>query len=319
MILETNDTELSTDAAAKLYVPISHPAQRGTVCGEAAKLMFSSSSLETDDTELSIDATAKLYVPISHPAQRGRVCGEAAKPMFSSSRLETDDTELSTDAAAKLYVPIMLLGQRVPRKYLPPILYHHKLAKGLAGLQTLVGAAVVTVSSWIYIYSPSLSFRDIPFWSGLPLLLSGLLGLLLLCCCRKDYPGYPLSCCVFSFKVTSLTVSVIAGVGCFCAVMFAVIHLLSLQKMVCEAELDVCICRTNNTSYLEERPYPDLSCPEVENMLTLLLVTSASVNCLGGILVAWYLYLHWSSRYSYVYSQVRTNEINRPMVITNKL
>ncbi|XP_046664799.1 sarcospan isoform X2 [Homalodisca vitripennis] len=207
----------------------------------------------------------------------------------------------------------------VPRKYLPPILYHHKLAKGLAGLQTLVGAAVVTVSSWIYIYSPSLSFRDIPFWSGLPLLLSGLLGLLLLCCCRKDYPGYPLSCCVFSFKVTSLTVSVIAGVGCFCAVMFAVIHLLSLQKMVCEAELDVCICRTNNTSYLEERPYPDLSCPEVENMLTLLLVTSASVNCLGGILVAWYLYLHWSSRYSYVYSQVRTNEINRPMVITNKL
>ncbi|KAG8311424.1 hypothetical protein J6590_043342 [Homalodisca vitripennis] len=219
-----------------------------------------------------------------------------------------------------LHLPsIPKVRRPLPRKYLPPILYHHKLAKGLAGLQTLVGAAVVTVSSWIYIYSPSLSFRDIPFWSGLPLLLSGLLGLLLLCCCRKDYPGYPLSCCVFSFKVTSLTVSVIAGVGCFCAVMFAVIHLLSLQKMVCEAELDVCICRTNNTSYLEERPYPDLSCPEVENMLTLLLVTSASVNCLGGILVAWYLYLHWSSRYSYVYSQVRTNEINRPMVITNKL
>ncbi|XP_054275808.1 sarcospan-like [Macrosteles quadrilineatus] len=209
----------------------------------------------------------------------------------------------------------------VPRKYLPHVLYHHKLAKSLVGLQTLVGAAVITVASWIYMYTPSLSFRDIPFWSGIPLLLSGILGLLLLCCCHKDYPGYPFSCCLFSFKVVSVTVSALAAIGCFCAATFALIHLLSLQRMTCEPAdslTSICVCRTNNTNYVDERLYPDLSCPKVQNILTFLLTTSASFNLVGGVIATWYLYLHWSSRYSYVYSQVRTNE-HRPMVISNKL
>ena len=33
------------------------------------------------------------------------------------------------------------------------------------------------------------------------LLLSGIIGLLLLCCCHKDYPGMPLGVWMFSLKV----------------------------------------------------------------------------------------------------------------------
>jgi hypothetical protein len=33
------------------------------------------------------------------------------------------------------------------------------------------------------------------------LLLSGIMGLLLLCCCHKDYPGMPLGVWMFSLKV----------------------------------------------------------------------------------------------------------------------
>lgn len=70
--------------------------------------------------------------------------------------------------SCQVLICIQLCVVAVPRKHLPPVLHRHKLAKGLAGLQTLVGAAVLTVSSWIHIYTPSLSPRDIPFWSGLP-------------------------------------------------------------------------------------------------------------------------------------------------------
>lgn len=220
---------------------------------------------------------------------------------------------------------------KVPRKYMPPVLHHHKLAKSLVALQTLIGVAVSTLAVWLIVWAPSLHFRDIPYWSGGPLLLSGVLGLILLCCCRKDFPGYPRACYVFSYKVVSIVVSVVAVVACFCACVFAVLHMVFLYPMNCEPANvlnAVCICRSiqddsenpENVLNVTARTfkYPDLNCPEVRNILPILLIGSAAANGIGGILVAWYLYLHWSSRYEYIYSQVRTND-NRPIVISNKM
>lgn len=132
-------------------------------------------------------------------------------------------------------------------------------------------------------------------------------------------------------QVISLTVSVIALVTCFCACIFAAIHLFFLYTMNCEPENVLnasCECRTpfglsirsNNITESSSRIYKylDLNCPEVHNILTILLIASLATNCIGGVLVVWYVYLHWSSRYSYVYSQVKTNE-NKPIIISNKL
>ncbi|RZF46392.1 hypothetical protein LSTR_LSTR007925 [Laodelphax striatellus] len=216
---------------------------------------------------------------------------------------------------------------KVQRKHHPHVMRHHRLGRALAALQALIGGAVTTLAMWLIIWTPRLPTRDVPYWSGLPLLLSGILGLMLLCCCRKDYPGKPYSCHTFIFKTISLVVSIAAGGTCFCAGAFAFLHLLFLSRAVCEP-MNVlnatCVCRSvaDSENVLDITAkvsrYQDLNCPEVENILSVLLIGSSAANLLGGLLVAWYVYLHWSSRYAYIYSQVKTGD-DKPIIITNKV
>lgn len=86
-----------------------------------------------------------------------------------------------------------------------------------------------------------------------------------------------------------------------------------------------CVCRSVSDSEnitditAKVYRYSDLNCIEdVQSILSVLLIGSTAANFLGGLTIAWYVYLHWSSRYSYVYSQVKTNE-NKPIIITNKI
>ncbi|XP_069692287.1 sarcospan [Periplaneta americana] len=206
---------------------------------------------------------------------------------------------------------------KVPRKYHPPVLRHHRLATALAALQVLLGVAVSSLAVWLLVWAPNLRVRDIPYWSGLPLLMSGIVGLMLMCCCRKDYPGMPLGLWMFSLKVMSVFLAVVAGVTCFCACVFALLHLVFLSSMTCEPAHVLnatCVCQDGQRTY----HYTDLNCPEVGNILTILLIGSCATNGIGGILATWYVFLHWSSRYAYLYSEVKTNE-NKPIVFFNKM
>ncbi|XP_066995201.1 sarcospan [Anabrus simplex] len=216
---------------------------------------------------------------------------------------------------------------KVPRKYQPPVLRHHKLGTALAALQTLMGLAVSTLAVWLLLWAPNLRLRDIPYWSGAPLLLSGIFGLVLLCCCRKDYPGQPLGICMFSVKVISVTFAVLAAFACFCACVFALLHLVFLARMSCEPAHVLnatCICRSGgeetaaNGTTQRMYHYADLNCPEVENILTVILIGSCAANGIAGVLATWYVFLHWNSRYTYMYSEVKTNE-NNPVVIPNRM
>nr|CAD7590208.1 unnamed protein product [Timema genevievae] len=158
----------------------------------------------------------------------------------------------------------------------------------------------------------------------LQLLTSGVFGLLLLCCCRKEYPGMPLGFFVFSIKALSVLLSVVAGCACFCASVFSLLHLIFLSQMSCQpphALYSTCVCRTVQALVNETVPrvyhYTDLNCGEV-GILVVLLIGSCAANGIGGILATWYVFLHWSSRYTYLYSEVKTND-NKPIVITNKM
>lgn len=75
-----------------------------------------------------------------------------------------------------------------------------------------------------------------------------------------------------------------------------------------------CVCQNNSTG--TSYHYIDLSCLEVENILTILVIFSCSCNLIAGVLEVWYVYLHWASRYVYTYSKVRTNE-EIPTILTN--
>ncbi|XP_071444587.1 sarcospan isoform X2 [Hetaerina americana] len=227
---------------------------------------------------------------------------------------------------------------KVPRKYLPPVLRHHKAATALVFLQLMIGLALLLLGIWMLIWTPSLRLRDNPSWSGGPLLLSGCFGIFLLCCCRKDYPGMPLGCCIFSVKVISVTLSILVIVTCLCASVFALLHVIFLSKMACHsttltADISAinssCVC-TNIPAIASQVDelyrmhsvgrtyyYPDLSCEDVEGLLFIFLITSCLLNAVAAFVSFVYVFLHWSSRYMYVYSGVNSSDEN-PIVIYNR-
>ncbi|XP_052123649.1 uncharacterized protein LOC113209737 isoform X5 [Frankliniella occidentalis] len=216
----------------------------------------------------------------------------------------------------------------VPRKYQPGVLHSRRLGTALAALVSLLGALVTAVAVWLLLWAPHLPSRDVPVYSGPPLLFAGLVGLVLLGCCRKDYPGRPFSCCLFSLKVVSVAVAGLSALAALCASAFAMLHVVSLWGSACQPAKQVanatCTCepayKDPDRSWAiwagtSRHVYPDLSCPEVESLLSVLLTGSGAANLVGGLLAGWYVLLHWRSRYTDVYAKVRTAP--PPVVISN--
>ncbi|KAJ1523556.1 hypothetical protein ONE63_001404 [Megalurothrips usitatus] len=224
---------------------------------------------------------------------------------------------------------VLTRQQGVPRARQPGVLHRRRLGLALSGLLGLLGALVTAVAVWLLLWAPRLPARDNPAYSGPPLFVAGVLGLVLLGCCRKDYPGRPHSCCLFSFKVASVAAAALAALAAFCASAFALLHVVSLWGSACEPANQVvnatCTCepapRDPDRSWAvwsgtSRHEYPDLSCPEVESLLSVLLTGSGAANLLAGGLAVWYVLLHWRSRYTDVYAKVRTAP--PPVVIANK-
>ncbi|XP_031366246.1 uncharacterized protein LOC116185614 isoform X3 [Apis dorsata] len=204
-----------------------------------------------------------------------------------------------------------------PQKFLPPLVYHWRLGRCLAALQTILGVAITVLSLWLLLWAPHLPITDNPYWSGMPLLLSGSFGICLLCCFKKEYPGMSPGFCLTSTKVTSVFLAILATVTCSIACVFSAIHLARLMGLECNPARVLnatCVCKpresASNSTETAVR-YIDLNCPEVESILTILLIFSSTCNALGAIVTGWYTYLHWSTRNKRPkYMQVRTNPIS---------
>ncbi|XP_015185084.1 PREDICTED: uncharacterized protein LOC107070990 [Polistes dominula] len=201
-------------------------------------------------------------------------------------------------------------GQRAP-KFLPPLVYHGQLAKCLAALQTILGIAIISLSLWLLLWAPNLPITDNPYWSGMPLLLSGSFGVCLLCCFKKEYPGMSPGVCLTLTKGISALLAISASVACILACISAAMHLALLMRLECTPARVLnatCVCRprgeqqgnatmtaiTDASSAVVK--YLDLNCPEVESILTILLIFSSTCNAFGAIVAGWYSYLHWSTR-----------------------
>ncbi|XP_015127183.1 uncharacterized protein LOC107048512 isoform X2 [Diachasma alloeum] len=188
------------------------------------------------------------------------------------------------------------------RKSRPPLLRHRKLARTLAAVQTILGIAVTSLALWLLLWSPNLPLSDNPHWSGMPLLLSGGFGICLLCCFKKEYPGMSPGFCLSATKTISVFLSILATLACLLACSAAIIHLAKLSGLECtpaRVRNATCACRPKSEIASPAEPvlkYVDLNCPEVEGILTILLILSACCNGLGTIIAGWYLYLHWSTR-----------------------
>jgi hypothetical protein len=54
----------------------------------------------------------------------------------------------------------------VPRKYLPPVIHHHRLGTALVLIQLLLGALLLALALYFLLWSPQLNIRDVPHWSA---------------------------------------------------------------------------------------------------------------------------------------------------------
>lgn len=214
---------------------------------------------------------------------------------------------------------------RQPQKFLPPLVYHWRLGRCLAALQTILGVAITSLSLWLLLWTPHLPVADNPYWSGMPLLFSGSFGICLLCCFKKEYPGMSPGFCLTSTKVISVLLATLATVTCSIACVFSAIHLARLIGLECNPARVLnatCVCkpRENATNSTETAVrYMDLNCPEVESILTILLIFSSTCNAFGTLVAGWYTYLHWSTRHKRPkYMQVRTNSTRRNNFLSSR-
>ncbi|RLU19137.1 hypothetical protein DMN91_009495 [Ooceraea biroi] len=205
-----------------------------------------------------------------------------------------------------------------PEKFLPPLLYHQRLARCLATVQTILGVAIIALSLWLLLWAPHLPIVDNPYWSGAPLLMSGTFGICLLCCFKKEYPSMSPGFCFSLTKMVSVFLAFMATVACISACASSAMHLSRLMGLECTPARVLnatCVCRPRDKppdSFEGAVRYVDLNCPEVENILTILLIFSCTCNGLGALIAGWYAYLHWSRRHKRPkYMQVRTNTIPR--------
>ena len=54
----------------------------------------------------------------------------------------------------------------MPRKYLPPVIHHHRLGTALVLIQLLLGALLLALALYFLLWSPQLNIRDVPHWSA---------------------------------------------------------------------------------------------------------------------------------------------------------
>ena len=126
-----------------------------------------------------------------------------------------------------------------------------------------------------------------------------------------------------------MSLAALACLSALCASAFALLHLVTLWGSTCSPAQQLnATCSCEPTAAWAQwagsgsgpgsagRQYPDLNCPEVESLLTVLLTGSGAANALAGLLAGWYVLLHWTSRYANVYAKVRTTEA-APVVISN--
>lgn len=118
-----------------------------------------------------------------------------------------------------------------------------------------------------------------------------------------------------STQIMSVFLSTVAAVACIIVCIATMVHLVRLSGLECSstsfASSGSCVCGTINNSTLTREPilkYYDLTCNEVNNLFTYLLIFSAFSNALGIIIAGWYSYLHFNSeKQRPQYFQVRSN------------
>lgn len=205
-------------------------------------------------------------------------------------------------------------GNKNGTGHLSIVVKYPKMAKYFVCLQNKTAMIILLLSTWMWTQIPNLSDRDIPYWSGTLLLISGLLNAMLLWCCQKKVSDNAPLWYAFYPKITALAITILASLVCLCALIFASIHIYVIETAECERPPDnqnvSCVCRVIQDSMdiievnSEKYEYPTLNCLQVSSLLAIALIGSAVANATGTVISLYYVFLHKTSTVLHKYSQV---------------
>ncbi|XP_055915472.1 putative uncharacterized protein DDB_G0277255 [Eupeodes corollae] len=204
-----------------------------------------------------------------------------------------------------------------------------RMTRILLILEVIIGILITFLGVWILLLAPHTDIQDNPYWSGLALLFSGMLGLILIRYKRIKRHKLRENCFTF-IKFDSYVLAILATLLCAIAFCCAAIHIIRLQaddtKCVSSdilLEHGACQCTFNtnsipvtNGTLLDLNPAPDssysvvyreLSCSEVRGVWMSILNFSLVLNCIGFLLAIIYLILLFFFRYREVYTSVQTS------------
>ncbi|XP_013118884.2 mucin-2 isoform X1 [Stomoxys calcitrans] len=202
------------------------------------------------------------------------------------------------------------------------------LARWLLILQIIIGILLLSLSTWIFVLSPNTPIQDNPYWSGLVLLIAGIIGLILIRYHRIKRDKTREHCFIF-LRMDSYVLALLSLLLCCVALIFAAIHYcrITAPDTRCESvhmliEHGSCVCTfnapplndtstTNSTESLASGlepeyglegdnlatdnsykfEYRDLSCDEVSGPWTTILGLSFIVNSVGFVISLVYIIL----------------------------
>jgi len=203
---------------------------------------------------------------------------------------------------------------QVPRRRNSLNIKHPIWAKIILAFHILVGLAVSCLGLWLCWWAPSTRSRDNPYWSGLILILSGILGCVIFG--FRRIPRHKLREHLFKFfYLNSTLVTVLAGLCTLAASIFAAIHIAHIltygqqcAPAIMYTASSSCICNysatnTTNQSRLQAQSesdltiaphefyYRDLNCNEVTGAFKYILIASSILNFIGFLICSIFLSL----------------------------
>ncbi|XP_073831419.1 uncharacterized protein isoform X2 [Musca autumnalis] len=205
-------------------------------------------------------------------------------------------------------------------KHPNPMGFHQpNLARWLLILQIIIGILLISLSIWIFVLSPNTPIQDNPYWCGLVLLITGIIGLILIRYHRIKRDKTREHCFIF-LRMDSYVLALLSLLLCCVALIFAAIHYsrITASDTKCESvhmliEHGSCVCTFNvpNTTNATESlasedenvteqeivdnsykfEYRDLSCDEVTGPWTTILGLSFIINSVGFVISFVYMIL----------------------------
>ncbi|XP_066990242.1 uncharacterized protein [Macrobrachium rosenbergii] len=98
--------------------------------------------------------------------------------------------------------------------------------------QILVGVMGCTLATWFLMWAPSLRFREVPHYAGVPVFLAGVCGAILISCFHRRRQRSVANI----IKGVLVAFCCISIVTCLCVCIFTAFHLTSLAMMSCHTQ-----------------------------------------------------------------------------------